>query len=30
MARLPARQKTTLLALARTGKNVLPTSGEFN
>ena len=29
MARLSARQKTLLLALARSGRNVQPTSGEF-
>lgn len=29
MARLPARQKATLLALARSGRNVQPTSGVF-
>ena len=29
MARLPARQKALLLALAHSGRNVKPTSGEF-
>lgn len=29
MARLPARQKTLLLALVRSGRNVQPTSGDF-